>query len=544
MKSEFLKYLIACCVLFSSCHNDIWDAINALDARVTKLEEICKEMNTNITSLQAIVTVIQTNDQIENVTPITKDGNVIGYVITFTKHEPITIYNGTDGKDGKDGRDGTNGSNGANGKDGKDGNDGITPVIGVAQDTDGVYYWTLNGEWLLDNNGNKLRVKGENGQNGQNGQDGTNGVTPQLTIDEGYWYISYDGGITWTQLGKATGNDGSNVQGSMFIDVSYDDGYVYFTLLDNTVIVVSRKFVYSNSDTAQIVDGAIMAEFSVSPTKKVYFSQGNLQYYASQGTHLCADGSTKPGTWRFAEKQWDLKMIRFEKPTINGDTLIEQDLFSWGESGYMNDFYSRSSDIAQTYYDWGVYNAIANGGNQPNMWRTLTREEWDYLLNTRSDANSLSKWSVLNDTILGLLILPDNFTTMYKGNLSSNIRPTTWKIIEKLGAVFIPITQNGDKNNSYSRSFPELWYNDDIIYGSYRGCVCRIVSSSFGEREITSSRVKIYAVFPVRGYSGGVAINLQSSLSDLKISVGKLYNDIQSTGYKSFHVRLVKDVVE
>ena len=506
-------------------------------------------MNTNITSLQAIVTVIQTNDQIENITPITKDGKVVGYVITFTNHDPITIYNGTDGKDGKDGRDGTNGSNGTNGRDGKDGNDGITPVIGVAQDTDGVYYWTLNGEWLLDNNGNKLRVTGENGQNGQNGQDGTNGVTPQLTIDEGYWYISYDGGITWTQLGKATGNDGSNGQGSMFIDVSYDDSYVYFTLLDNTVIVVSRSFVYSNSDTIQIIDGAILAEFSVSPTKKVYFSQGNLQYYASQGTHLCADGSTKPRTWRFAEKQWDLKMIRFEKPTINGDTLIEQDLFSWGESGYMNDFYSRSSDIAQTYYDWGVYNAIANGGNQPNMWRTLTREEWDYLLNTRSDANSLSKWSVLNDTILGLLILPDNFTTMYKGNLSSNIRPTTWKIIEKLGAVFIPITQHGNKNNSNSVAFPKLWFSDDLIYQPNRNCVCRIASSSFGEYLVSPTnyftyRYKVYAVFPILDSSVGKAIDLQGSLSDLKIRVNKLYNDIQSTGYKSFHVRLVKDVVE
>jgi hypothetical protein len=112
-----------------------------------------------------------------------------------------------------------------------------TPVIGVAQDTDGVYYWTLNGEWLLDDNGNKLPVSGKDGQNGtngsngqdgadgkdgqngedgkdgadgQDGKDGKDGVTPQLKIEEGYWFISYDNGATWTQLGKATGEDGKD----------------------------------------------------------------------------------------------------------------------------------------------------------------------------------------------------------------------------------------------------------------------------------------------------------------------------------------------
>jgi hypothetical protein len=108
------------------------------------------------------------------------------------------------------------------------------PVIGVAQDIDGVYYWTLNGEWLLDDNGNKLPVSGKDGQNGTNGsngqdgtdgkdgqdgedgkdgadgQDGKDGITPQLKIEDGYWFISYDNGATWTQLDKATGEDGKD----------------------------------------------------------------------------------------------------------------------------------------------------------------------------------------------------------------------------------------------------------------------------------------------------------------------------------------------
>lgn len=457
MKSKFLKYLIACCVLFSSCHNDIWDAINALDARVTKLEEICKEMNTNITSLQAIVTVIQTNDQIENVTPITKDGNVIGYVITFTKHEPITIYNGTDGKDGKDGRDGTNGSNGANGKDGKDGNDGITPVIGVAQDTDGVYYWTLNGEWLLDNNGNKLRVTGENGQDGLNGQDGTNGVTPQLTIDEGYWYISYDGGITWTQLGKATGNDGNDGQDgdNIFQSVTQDANFVYFSLTNGTIITIKKYDSTSENASTIIVDGAIISEFSVSTTKKVYFSQGNLQYQASTNT------------WRFAQNQYDWIGVSNDNRSATYSGWI--DLFAYGTSGYNlqypyldlieEDCPQINSDIALTNYDWGVYNPISNGGNVAGEWRTLTRDEWSYLI-SRTGRHFLAKVN----SERGLVLLPDTWvkpsgititqqTSAQELPCSSNVFSLSqWKTLEEAGAVFIPITSLPYSTSSYPYS--------------------------------------------------------------------------------------------
>ena len=250
MKKLHLLLLSVTLCAFSACHNDIWDAIDGLDSRVTKLEELCKEMNTNITSLQTIVDVLQSNDFITGIVEIKKDGEVIGYTITFGKNDPITIYHGQDGKDGADGKDGQDGQNGA----------ANTPVIGVAQDTDGVYYWTLNGEWLLDDNGNKLPVSGKDGQNGSNGsngqdgadgedgkdgadgQDGKDGITPQLKIEDGYWYISYDNGATWTELGKATGEDGKDGQDSvsMFKSVTQDENYVYFTLADGTVIQIAK----------------------------------------------------------------------------------------------------------------------------------------------------------------------------------------------------------------------------------------------------------------------------------------------------------------
>ena len=218
--------------LFTACHDKLWDAIDDLDVRVARLEELCKEMNTNIVSIQTIVNVVQSGDNITGVTEIKKDGEVIGYTITFANHDPITIYHGQDGKDGADGKDGQNGSANA-------------PVIGVAQDTDGVYYWTLNGEWLLDNNGNKIAVSDITQADGSNGKDG---ITPQLKIEDGYWYVSYDNGTTWTQLGKATGEDGQNGEkgdkgdtgDSMFQSVTQDANYVYFTLADGTVIKIAK----------------------------------------------------------------------------------------------------------------------------------------------------------------------------------------------------------------------------------------------------------------------------------------------------------------
>ena len=247
MKQIFGYCLFAITLIIAGCSDPfddskIWDKLDDHESRIVKLEELCKQMNTNISSLQTIVTALQNNDYVTGVAPVTKNGETIGYTITFTKSQPITIYHGENGKDGQ---------NGTNGVDGKDGS---TPVIGVKMDDDGVYYWTLNGEWLTDENGNKIKAvgtdgadgkdgqngtNGTDGQNGTNGADGKDGITPQLKIENGYWYVSYDNGATWTQLGKAIDTDNS-VNYSIFKNVTYDDEYVYFTLIDDTIITVPK----------------------------------------------------------------------------------------------------------------------------------------------------------------------------------------------------------------------------------------------------------------------------------------------------------------
>ena len=260
MKRLFTFLSATIMLLFAGCGEEYVDpnVLNRLDNledRLERLEELCLKLNTNIASLQTIITALQNNDYVTGVTPITKAGEVIGYTISFTKSSAITIYHGEDGKDGQDGQ------NGLNGQDGKDGKDGSTPVIGVRQDSDNIYYWTVNGEWLLDENGNKIKAEGKDGKDGENGQNGTNGtngtngengkdgITPQLKIENDYWMISYDNGTSWTQLGKATGEKGEKgEQGDpTFKDITQDENNVYFTLNDGTTITIPMASSYLQS---------------------------------------------------------------------------------------------------------------------------------------------------------------------------------------------------------------------------------------------------------------------------------------------------------
>ena len=251
--------------------NEIHSEIDDIKSR---LDSICNAMNTNIASLQSIVSAMQNNDYVKSITPVIQNGVEIGYEIVFSKSGKITIYHGKDGSSSV----------------GTDGKDGHTPVIGVKQDADGVWYWTVDGTWLLDTNGNKVKAVGQDGQDGedgkdgqdgedgkdgqdgedgkdgqdgedgkdgqdgedgkdgQDGQDGTDGkdgkdgVTPQLKIVDGYWYVSYDNGTTWEPLNyKASGSDGSNGD-AFFKDVDTSDEYsITFTLANGQKITIPTQ---------------------------------------------------------------------------------------------------------------------------------------------------------------------------------------------------------------------------------------------------------------------------------------------------------------
>jgi hypothetical protein len=169
MKKITLFILAAVAMVFAGCKNYDSD-IDDINARLAKLEAWQESVNTNISSLQTIVTALQGKDYVTSVVALS-DGS--GYQISFQNSGTITIKNGVDGKDG------------------------VTPVIGVAKPKDNNnYYWTVNtgsgAAFLKDADGNMIRTTGD---------------TPKMKIGEdGYWYVAADG-VNFVSTGvKAQGN--------------------------------------------------------------------------------------------------------------------------------------------------------------------------------------------------------------------------------------------------------------------------------------------------------------------------------------------------
>ena len=241
---RYIYIVLSLLLVLTGCDKMVRDEIALLhqdiDAVKTRLDALANEMNTNISSLRTIVEALQKNDFVQKVVPYKVNGKEVGYEITFSKMGKIVIYHGTDGEDGKNGTD------------------GVVPQFGIRKAEDGNWYWTMDGTWLLDDAGQRVRavgkdgsngVDGEDGKDGQNGADGaagTDGVTPQFKIENGYWFVTYDKGLTWSRLGKATGADGApgkdaNSAESVFKDVKIQDNDVVFTLKDGTVITINKN---------------------------------------------------------------------------------------------------------------------------------------------------------------------------------------------------------------------------------------------------------------------------------------------------------------
>ena len=103
---------------------------------------------------------------------------------------------------------GTMNIRGPQGTPGKDGKDGNTPVISPKKDTNGLYYWTLNGQWLLASDGQKVLAQGLKGDKGDQGKRGEDGITPVMRVQDTFWEVSYNKGESWELVGKAIGPQG------------------------------------------------------------------------------------------------------------------------------------------------------------------------------------------------------------------------------------------------------------------------------------------------------------------------------------------------
>lgn len=203
--------------------------------------------------------------------------------------------------------------------------------------------------------------------------------------------------------------------------------------------------------------------FSVSGTRKVAFSPGNLQW-TSQGTHRCADGTVHPGTWRFAPNQWEA--IGEDNMNISETYTGWIDLFGWATSDWqgsgaslyhpwsyssnLNDWKTSASSMSGAYQwcDWGKYNAIENvwGTDSAGVWYTPSQAEWQYLFTGRKNAAQLYGRGTVAG-MPGMILLPDEWelpdglsfrsgeTTTYTSNIYT-VRQ--WREMEHHGAVFLP----------------------------------------------------------------------------------------------------------
>lgn len=303
---------------------------------------------------------------------------------------------------------------------------------------------------------------------------GTNSITA-----DSFWGILVNGDMKLSCTGTSAtltvtgtlnsccGIEGNNYRSDGTFGVSYNEASTT-TELDVTARLAADGYSVTRSARTDNSDGTYtwtytvrkLGKFSVSASKQVYFSPGNLQYKASTST------------WRFAEHQYDfvgdnsygnvyVGADKCDNRLIAADYTGWIDLFGWGTSGYNNkypymtsttssDYGEGENNISGTEYDWGVHNSI--GTYAAGTWRTPTHDEWVYLLNTdkssgRNDAYRFARGMV--HSVKGLIIFPDGFDPVAAGVTISNpntvaVEATTysdadWTKMEAAGCVFLPM---------------------------------------------------------------------------------------------------------
>ena len=213
-----------------SCYNDaeLKGEIDNLKDRVASLEEQMKTANGNITALQQIIQALENKLFVNSVKETSE-----GFVIKFSDGTTATIKNGN------------------------------SPKVSVDKYND-VYYWTVDGEWLLDKDGNKIPVTG---------------TAPELKIENGRWFISTDGGKTWTDIGQATGD-------SFFEGMEWDDNYVYLVLSDGTAVNIPRMDIMNILQSVQSIVYVPDYEDQKITVNSAVISSGNEAVLFDQPTEI------------------------------------------------------------------------------------------------------------------------------------------------------------------------------------------------------------------------------------------------------------------
>ena len=319
--------------------------------------------------------------------------------------------------------------------------------------------------------------------------DNTSSIWTTLNDIDGRLFIASNGNSLFfpaSFMVEAKDNDRMGMYWSRTCSDRPDNG-MYVCLvegqLSDTVTGMLRSFGCSvrpvrKTDTptppGNVPEGAINGLFTINENgDQVYFSQGNLQYQASTNT------------WRFAENQYsfvggvdyqtgvDCGNV-YENGVKCDNSLLSSsydgwiDLFGWGTSGYNHgancyepwstsqygsDYFAYGIATCNLYdqtgqADWG-YNAISNGGNTTGQWRTLTADEWFYVINSRTTTSGIRYAKAKVDEVRGVILLPDNWSTNIYSLNSTNIVSASytsniisalqWETLEVAGALFLPV---------------------------------------------------------------------------------------------------------
>lgn len=232
---------------------------------------------------------------------------------------------------------------------------------------------------------------------------------------------------------------------------------------------VSLKAIFIAKEESESTESTFVAKpFSISEDKTITFSPGNLQYHAVNDE------------WRFAPSQLDY--IGYDN-NVNSSTFNGWiDLFGWG-TGNNPTITNEIIENYPTFVDWGI-NKIGN--DAPNTWRTLTHEEWNYIIKERTNASNLIGIAQV-DGVNCLIILPDNWicpsgvtfkpgchTEWGKGyyNVYQSINSSDWSKLEKSGAILLPVAgyriSEGASNVQYNGNYySSSEYGNDHAYCLY-----------------------------------------------------------------------------
>lgn len=276
--------------------------------------------------------------------------------------------------------------------------------------------------------------------------------------------------------------DSNSKTGRMTFDTGITGGK-YYSKTGNALTVDANNPLEGTTPGLFSIEIEIVGNNKISK-KMVRFSKGNLQATTTDGWATYS--------WSFKDHQYDIDL-----DGDVGENYQERDVvshFGYGTSGcndmhpYMtsddeNDY--PSGDLVGTDYDWGVYNAITNGGNETGLWRTLKMRtssdifgEWRTIFNNTDNGRSGSCYAKAflfgetNHGVHGVIVLPDNYIhpdgvpglegidsgdEMYwnEGNMYSE---EEWEKMEAAGCVFLPAAGQRDGT--------EIDYIGDVGWGS------------------------------------------------------------------------------